>query len=234
MAAAPAACLVLLFASAVAAAQFEVASIKPNQSGERGSTFYNPTPDRFQFNNATVKALIAYAYGVRDLQIVGASGWLATDGYDVLAKPEGEVSDERVREMVQSLLAERMNLKTHEETKEMPVYALVTVKGGAKLAKSAMPDQPTAHGGFGRFSGKHLTMDMLAFLLAGQVERPVFDKTGIEGQYDIELHWTPEDSPEPGPSIYSALQDQLGLKLESQRAPQEIVVIDHVERPSDN
>ena len=241
MAAALAACMVLLSAAAVPAqesaaspAQFEVASIKPSKEVGRGSTFYNPTPDRFQFANTTVKALIAYAYGVREVQIVGGSGWLATDGYDVLAKPEGEISDERLREMVQNLLAERMNLKIHEETKEMSVYALVTAKSGPKLAKSAMPDQPIAHGGFGRFSGRHLTMDMLASLLAGQVERPVLDKTEIEGQYDVELHWTPEDSPEPGPSIFSALQEQLGLRLESARAPQEIVVIDHVERPSEN
>lgn len=238
MAAALAAWLVLLFASAVpaqeSAAQFEVATIKPSQEAGRGSTFYNPTPDRFRFDNVSVKALIAYAYNVRDLQIAGASGWVVTDSYDVLAKPEGAIGDDRAREMVQSLLAERLNLKIHEETKEMPVYALVTAKSGPKLAKSAMPDQPTAHGGFGRLSGRHVTLEMLADLLAGQVERPVIDKTGIDGQYDIDLHWTPEESPEPGPSIFSALQDQLGLRLESQKAPQEVVVIDHVERPSEN
>jgi uncharacterized protein (TIGR03435 family) len=240
MAAALAVFLGLLLASAVPAqdaaarAQFEVASIKPSREAARGSTFYNPTRDRFQFDNVTVKALIAYAYAVPDTQIVGASGWVATGGYDVLAKPEGDVTDERIRGMVQSLLAERLSLKVHQETKEMPVYALVTAKGGAKLTKSPMPDQPTAHGGFGRMSGRHLTVDNLSSLLAARVERPVIDKTGIEGQYDIDLHWTPEESPEPGPSIFSALQEQLGLRLESQRAAQDIVVIDHVERPSEN
>jgi len=240
MAAAIAASLGLLFVFAASAqdaaapAQFEVATIKPSREAARGSTFYNPTRDRFQFDNATVKALIAYAYVVPDTQIIGASGWVATDGYDVLAKPEGEVTDERIREMVQSLLTERLNLKVHEETREMPVYALVTAKNGAKLTRSPMPDQPTAHGGFGRMSGRHLTMENFSSLLAARVERPVIDKTGIEGQYDIDLHWTPEESPEPGPSIFSALQEQLGLRLESQRAPQDIVVIDHVERPSEN
>lgn len=215
-------------------ARFEVASIKPSPPGQRGTTFYDPTPNRFEFDNTTIRNLIAYAYAVPALQITGASGWLATDPYDILAKPEGAVSDERVREMVQNMLAERLNLKVHEEQKEMPVFALVVARGGSRLEKSATTDQPIARVGYGHLSGQHLTMENLTNMLAGQVERPVIDNTGLDGQYDFRLQWTPEESPDNGPSIFSAIQEQLGLKLESQRAPQDIVVIDHVERPSAN
>jgi len=214
--------------------QFEVAVIKPSASQFRGSTFYNPTPDRFQFDNVTIKELIAYAYGVREFQIEGASGWLNSDRYDILAKPEGRITGENAGEMVQNLLAERLNLKVHEDTKEMSVFALVESKGGAKLHDSTGRGEPIAHNGYGHMTGRHLTMENLTSMLAAQVERPVIDKTGITGQFDIRLEWVPEDSTETGPSIFTAVQEQLGLKLESERAPVQIVVIDHVERPSDN
>jgi len=215
-------------------AQFEVASIKPSPPGSRGTTFYDPTPDRFEFANTTIKGLIAYAYSVPAFQVVGATGWVAADGYDILAKPQGAVTDERVREMVQSILAERFNLKVHEEQKEMPVYALVVAKGGSKLQRSPRPDQPTARSGYGRFSGEHLAMENLVSLLAAEVERPVIDKTGIDGQFDVKVQWTPEESPDTGPSIFTAVQEQLGLKLEARHAPQDVVVIDHIDRPSEN
>lgn len=214
--------------------QFEVAVIKPSPSQYPGSTFYNPTPDRFRFDNVTVKELIAYAWGVRQFQIEGASGWVNSDRYDILAKPDGPITGDNPGEMVQNLLADRMNLKVHEDTKDMSVFALVASKGGAKLRESSGRGETIAHNGYGHMMGRHLTMENLTSMLAAQVERPVIDKTGITGQFDVRLDWVPDDSPETGPSIFTAVQEQLGLKLESERAPVETVVIDHVDRPSDN
>lgn len=214
--------------------RFEVAVIKPSTSPFRGSTFYNPTPGRFQFDNVTVKELIAYAYGVREFQIEGASGWVSSDRYDILAKPEGRITDNNANEMVQNLLAERMNLKVHEDMKEAPVFALVAAKTGATLHESAERGEAVAHNGYGYMSGRHLSMENLTSMLATQVERPVIDRTGIMGQFDVRLEWVPEDSDASGPSIFTAVEEQLGLKLESQRAPVEIVAIDQVERPTAN
>ena len=220
--------------SSPARAQFEVASIKPSAQGVRGATFYNPTRERFQIDDVTVKGLIAYACNVREFQIEGASGWVASDRYNVIAKPDGELTDERIRAMVQSLLAERMGLKIHRESREMSVLSLTVAKGGPKLQESAIAAGPTMRGGEGRLTGQNLTMDMLASLLANRVERPVLNRTGMPGQFDIKLEWVPEESPETGPSIFTAVQEQLGLRLETERAAAEILVVEHVDRPSPN
>ena len=123
-----------------AALEFEVASIKPSQPGARGPTFYNPTPERFAITSVTAKALIAYAYDLRDFQVSAGPGWLGSNPYDIVAKPQGEVSAERVMAMTRSLLAERFHLKLHRESNEMPVFALLIAKEGLKLAPS------TGHG----------------------------------------------------------------------------------------
>ena len=214
--------------------QFEVASVKPSEPGARGPTFYYPQRDRFQVNDITVKGLIAYAYDVREFQIEGASGWLASDRYDVVAKMDGEPPERQVRAMVQSLLAGRMNLKNHKETRDMSVLILTVAKGGAKLQKTATPGGPTMRGGEGRLTGQNLTMDMLASLLANRVERPVLNQTGMPGHFDIHLEWSEPEGDGTGPSIFTAVQEQLGLRLETGRAPTDMVVIDHVDRPSPN
>ena len=143
-------------------------------------------------------------------------------------------------QMLQGLLADRLQLKIHRETKEMPAYELVILKNGHKL-KQATAD-PGAHtiwnsGSPERYQGKKVSMAELIFLLRVQTGRPVIDKTGLTGIYDFELIWSagdplPPDA--PGPSIFTAVQQQLGLKLEPARASFSIVVIEHAERPSAN
>lgn len=214
--------------------QFEVASIKPGDPGERGQTFYYPQRDWFRVTGITMKGLIAYAYDVREFQLDGASGWLATDRYDVLAKIEGEQPEQQIRSMVQSLLAARMNLKVHHETREMSVLDLTIAKGGAKIHATTPPGGPTMRGGEGQLTGKNLTMDMLASLLANRVERPVVNQTGMAGQFDINLEWTDQENAGTAPSLFTAVQEQLGLKLETNHAPADVVVIEHADRPSPN
>jgi uncharacterized protein (TIGR03435 family) len=215
--------------------QFEVASIRPGALGARGPTIYNPTRGRFAIDSITTKALIAYAYDVREFQVSGGPGWVGSEEYNIVAKPQGEVSNEKILAMTRSLLAERFNLTLHHESKEMPVLALTVAKGGARLHPSEATGGPEVRGGRGRLVARNVTMGMLAAQLAGRVlDRPVFDRTEIAGQFDVDLKWTPDESPDPGSSIFSALQEQLGLRLETQKGAVDVLVIDHVEKPSAN
>jgi uncharacterized protein (TIGR03435 family) len=217
-----------------AAPQFEVASIKPSAPGARGPTFYNPTRERFVVTGITAKALIAYAYDVREFQVSGGPGWLGSDEYDIVAKPDGDVRGDRVLAMARALLAERFHLSLHRESKEMPVLALVVAKGGPRLRASA-GSGPEVRGGRGRFEARSVTLGMFAAQLAGRVlDRPVLDRTGIAGEFDITLEWAFDPGADNGPSIGTALQEQLGLKLEAQKGAVEVLVVDHVERPSAN
>ncbi|HEV1283815.1 MAG TPA: TIGR03435 family protein [Bryobacteraceae bacterium] len=213
--------------------QFEVASIKPSAPGARGPTFYNPTRGRFAVTSITAKALIAYAYDVREFQISGGPGWIGSEEYDIVAKPDGDVRGDRVLAMARALLAERFHLSLHRESKEMPVLALVIARGGPKLLPST-GGGPEVRGGRGRFEARNVTMGMFAAQLAGRVvDRPVLDRTGIGGEFDINLEWA-FDGADNGPSIATVLQEQLGLKLEAQKGVVEVLVVDHVEKPSAN
>jgi uncharacterized protein (TIGR03435 family) len=213
--------------------QFEVASIKPSPPGAPGPTFYNPTPTRFEITSVTAKALIAYAYDVREFQISGGPGWIGSEEYDIVAKPDGDVRGDRVLAMARALLAERFHLNLHRESKEMPVLALLVAKGGPKL-KPATGSGPEVRGGRGRFVARNVTMGMFAAQLAGRMlSRPVLDRTGIAGEFDITLEWAFEAA-DNGPSIETALQEQLGLKLEAQKGAVDVLVIDRIERPSAN
>ncbi len=157
---------------------------------------------------------------------------------------ERKSHDEQYRERVRSLLEDRFHLNVHRETKESSVYDLVAGKNGPTLRETQATNDSTTSSSPGRTSGIGATIGMLAASLASITGRPVVDKTGLTGKYDYELEWTPEpdtlrpDSPEPGPAggiaIFTALQEKLGLKLESAKGPVDTVVIDRIERPSDN
>jgi uncharacterized protein (TIGR03435 family) len=216
--------------------QFEVTSIKPSAPGTHGPTLYNPTNTRFAVANVTPKYLIAYAYDVSEFQIIGGPSWIDADEYDIVAKPQGEASGERIKAMTKSLLAERFSLKLHRESKEQSVFALVVAKGGPNLQRSAAQGGPEVRGNRGgRLTMRKVTMEMMAAQLAARVlGRPVIDKTGIAGEFDVNLEWTPDEKPDGGPSLFAALQEQLGLKLETQKGSVEVFVIDHIEKPSAN
>jgi uncharacterized protein (TIGR03435 family) len=253
---------------------FEVTSVKPDKAGE-GSTILL-TADGLTAKRVTVKFLIKEAYGVEDDEITGAPGWLNSETYDVDAKVSssdlaalGKLDETQRLRMLQTVLAERFQLKVHRAPKEIPVYALVIAKNGPKLHQ-AKPGDTYADGikgpngkpggrpgmmtwGRGRLVAQGIPIASLLPPLTQQLERTVLDKTGLKGTYDITLLWTPEDGQAPmpnraegnrqgngpaadssGASIFTAIQEQLGLKLDSQKGQVEGLFIDHVEKPSEN
>ena len=222
---------------------FEAASVKP-ASRDRGSVMYYRTPPggRVSVSNATLKLLIQNVYRVRSFQVSGGPSWIVTEGWDIEATPGSNarpaITPEQRDEMFKTLLADRFHLVLHRETKELPVYDLVVAKGGSKLQLSG--DEP----GFGMtntgsITFKKTTVSTFANVLSGVLDREVIDKTGIQGNFNVDLHWTPDERADAqlddaGPSIFTAIQEQLGLRLESSKGPVEIFVIDHVEKPSEN
>ena len=249
--------------------QFEVSTIKLNNSGATTDSNQIMPGGRLSIENAPLRALIATAYNMRFSQLAGGPSWLDSARYDIEArgqlKPGVKVA-EQINLMVQALLADRLKLKVHRETKEMPIYAMTVAKNGPKVQalrgiRCLDPiggDEPSADdiasgsiqscGGYsdgpGQILSPTVTMAKLASILSTTVSRTVVDKTGLDGVYDIALKWVPDDSSTPpapdtpapavsadhGPSIFTALQEQIGLRLESQKGPVEILVIDHVEK----
>jgi uncharacterized protein (TIGR03435 family) len=236
---------------------FEVASVKPHNADIRGNSV-DLSVERFTATNIPLGGLILMAYNVTVRQISGQDQWLS-ERYDIAAKAEHPVSRDQMRRMLQALLAERFKLVVHWETREVPLYALVVGKRGPKLHHSdpsqgdvINPLTPTGAGGTELKSGhlvfKNESMSDFAWALSRMVatgDRVVLDNTGLSGTYDFELIFEPPRRPSvaeaPGtatsieaPSIFDAVQEQLGLKLESKKGPVEFLIVDHVEKPSAN
>jgi len=174
--------------------------------------------------------LVQLAYGVEPLQISGKEH-LPSDRYDISAKPaSGSVTYERAKPMLLALLEERFGLKTHRESREVSGYALVVAKGGSKLKPAGDVPKPfiTYPGGL---EGGPADIDALAYLLSNLVKQPVVNKTSIAGNYDLRLQFAREDDTKSTlPSLFTAIQEQLGLRLESQKVPVEYLVIDSCNR----
>jgi uncharacterized protein (TIGR03435 family) len=229
---------------------FEVVSVKPNKSGSGSTRVSNVLGGRFIATNVSLKQLIVTAYDVRDFQISGGPSWLGSEKYDIEARPESnpdgpihnrteeqrKAEMDHYRLMMQALLADRFKLTVHKESKEGTIYALVVAKNGLKI-KELPPDAPTAgstHTRGGELSAQGIKLSSLVLSLSGEVGHPIVDKTGLKGNYDIELKWATEESQSDGPSLFTALQDQLGLRLEPQKGPVEVIVVDHAEKASEN
>jgi uncharacterized protein (TIGR03435 family) len=221
---------------------FEVASVKRTQHGRTpdGWSFSDvkiASPGRLVAVNASLDECIRWAYRLKEYQISGPD-WLKSDEacYDIEAKAASpDVPPSQVRLMLQTLLAERFKLVLHQENRMLPSYALVVAKNGPRLHEN-----PEGRAGFNseggrdgvRVNSEKASMGDLAHRLSLDLDRPVLDRTEIKGSFRIELEWAREGD---GPSIFSAIQQQLGLKLESVKAPIEIFVVDHAERvPSEN
>ena len=229
---AAAALLMVLAAIAQSAAgpAFEAATVKPNRSGS-GNSSINGSPGRVVAENNTLASLIVWGFGIRDYQLSGP-GWLENERYDVNAKLPAGASRALIPAMVRTLLIERFRLEFHHERKTMPALALVVDRKGTKLTvKGQGPAGTTA--GRGLFQGLNLPVSGLAEHLSTVLGRPVLDLTKLKDGYDFTLRWVPDGAPAdapPGPSLPTALREQLGLRLESRKAPIEVLVIDRAER----
>jgi uncharacterized protein (TIGR03435 family) len=248
--------------------KFDAISIKP--SGNSGGTMLMLTPDGISAANVPLQMILLQVLGVENDRLVGAPGWVNNNRCDIQAKVTADdapalrkLSREQRFEMFQPVLQERFQLKFHHEMKELQGYALVIAKGGPKISGSTPGDPsgtntPGQHHlyliGNGRLESKGSQIESLAhqlsFILGGQT---VVDKTGLTGNYDYTLQWTPDNaspmamgpgsgnpggdtapSAESGPSIFTALQEQLGLKLQSEKVRADVLVIDQIEQPSPN
>jgi bla regulator protein BlaR1 len=232
-----------VWAQAPPSQKFEVASIKPSDPDLPGMRIQTRPGGRYSASGITVKVLIQNAYGVRDFQISGGPGWINTAGFEINAKAESGTENDRdlMALRLQDLLADRFQLKLTKETREMPVYALVVAKGGSKLKESALDEEHRGgmSMGRGRLTVQGINVASIVAQLSSVLGRTVIDKTGLTGSYDFKLEWTPESEASStnetsGPTIFTALQESLGLKLESTKGPVEMLVINSVERPAEN
>jgi uncharacterized protein (TIGR03435 family) len=222
------------------APEFEVASIKPNHSGSgnSGTTF---TQGHIAIENRSLKSLIEEAYDVRDFSFSGP-GWLDAERFDIMAKPPDGTPSNQYSLMLQTLLTERFKVAVHRETKTMAGYALILTKTGPKLEPADDPKSTSTTTGRGTMRATAVSMSSFADMLGRQMNQPVQDSTGLTGIYKLKLEWTPDDSPSgaktdlpSGPGIFTALQEQLGLKLRAQKIQIEMVVVDSAEKtPTEN
>jgi bla regulator protein blaR1 len=217
---------------------FDVVSIKPSRSGNSGAVAIGAqsTAGTVTLTGIKPRDVIARAYSLKPYQIVGPS-WLDEEYYDIVAKSVQPVPDSEQRLMLQSMLASRFGLTAHIETRELPCYELVVRKDGLKIHPAAADDKGPRYfpnAGPTAIRGKALSMARLADLLTSKTDRPVLDRTGVSGIFDIDLKWTADSDTEPGPSLFAAVEEQLGLKLQASKSPIEALVIDHIDRPSRN
>jgi uncharacterized protein (TIGR03435 family) len=214
---------------------FEVVSIKRSPPYEPGMPAgMRADPTHIIAQQIPIRTLILGAYNVELWQIVGAPDWTRDEGYDVSVTIPVGTTKATEELMMQRLLAERCKLVVHRETKDSPVYELVVAKGGSKL-KVSTDEQYGVRRALGHLEVHHASIANFTRSLNEPSDRPILDKTDIKGLYDFTLDWTPEArAGADGPSIFTAMEEQLGLRLESRREPLEYVVIDHVERPSEN
>ena len=242
---------------------YDAVSVKPNKTGG-GMIRINQGSDVYRGTNVTLKMLLRYAYDLTtEDQISGLTGSLASDHFDIearmdadtvaaLKKMSKEAGDAERRVMMQAMLADRFRLKVHPERKELAMYNLVIGKGGitfkpVDLGDPAKDPDSKPKGSLmvrnGQLTGEGIPVANLAMFLAQMLHKQVVDKTGLAGNYDMTLKWQPDDQPaesheatggEQAPSIFTAVQEQLGLKLEPTKGMVDTIVVDHVEMPSEN
>jgi uncharacterized protein (TIGR03435 family) len=251
---------------------FDVASIKPNVSGDLRVSVQAMPGGRYVATNAPVRMLIRDAYALQGFQLTGGPDWLDVDRFDIAAKSDGNPTPAEQRLMLRALLADRFKLRLHGEKRDAPLYALIMARrdgtlgpqlrrtgsecaqtepwSGTGPAPAGDPYSPCRAVGPGPGGGlrfRAITLSAFAKFLATPAQRPVIDSTGLAGTFDIDLALTTELGPPPpppgvpdqvdrsaAPSIFTAVQEQLGLKLEPRRGPVDFLVIDHIERPSPN
>ena len=225
--------------------EFDVVSVRPNQSGSLNSNSGRVTGNRYTATNVSLVSLLRVAYGLQEFQIAGQPGWADLDRYDIVATiPDGARSEDWPL-MVQALLRDRFKLRFHREPRQAPVYVMTVAKNGHKLTP-ADPTQcrnPSGTCGFNGsptgISGRSVSTAQLAVRLSRSIGVMVIDRTGLDTLFDIDLEWTIEDQfrgrgASASPTIFAAIQDQLGLRLDSARDAVDVLVVDAAEKPSPN
>ena len=229
---------------------FEVATIRPSNTLYEGGSM-GPKPGRFVAMNVAAIALITVGHNLKHNQILGGPAWMRTDRYMIEAKTPGNVEGwDELRPMIQALLADRFKLRAHRETRPRDGYALVRVNSdrvgpsmqpstlSCRDPKAVRPQGSRFTCGLthlpGSFIAGDIPISIVADVLAGVTGRVVEDRTRISGTFDVELTWAPGLEPSDLPSIFTAVQEQLGLRLQREEMPGDVLVIDHIERPTEN
>lgn len=236
---------------------FEVATIKPTAPDWTGGRYMRmQTAHQFEARGYSLRVILSATYNLTPKAVTGGPAWVDSDLYDIHAEAPGDVRPtlEEQMSMLRRLLAERFNLTIHREQKEFAIYALTVAKSGPKLTPSSPVTSPEGapplvfflSPGEARLPARDATIGELAWMMQrSAVDRPVVDRTGLSGRYDFELEFTPDETlfggnvpkgnvDDPKPDLFSAMQQQLGLRLEATRGPIEALVIDRAERPTEN
>ena len=213
-------------------------TLAPTTSGTSVDLFEG---GRIKITNEPVKLLIRMAFQLQNAQIAGGPGWMDNDRYDIEAKTglPGKLKPDQISVLMQNLLADRFHLQYHRETREAAGYALIAASGGPKLkpkAEGETAGMNTRTGpGVTRATATATSLDMFASYVGNRLGRIVVDRTGLSGAYDFTLEWAPDPaSDSAAPSLTTALREQLGLRLESQKVPMQVLVIDRLDRPTEN
>jgi uncharacterized protein (TIGR03435 family) len=233
--------------------EFEVATIKPS-ADQTGGGGFNVTARELRSRSTSLSALVIFAYTLHASQVIGLPAWATTEKYDIVATFEGDPTDTELRTMLKNLIKNRFNVTFHTEKRELPVYTINIGKGGPagiKMVKNTTNGVRVGAQGLGRttFSGVTMT-DFATTLQIRVLDRPVIDRSGLTDRYDFTLNWTPDEfqfpaatpvqraaiptGPDAPPDLFTAIQEQLGMKLESAKAPLDVFVIDTASRPSEN
>ena len=233
---------------------FEVATIKPSKLDQPGKMF-RVEGRRFTTRNTTLSDILTFAYGVHPKQILNAPAWVTADKFDLEGTPDldGMPSDRQWKGMLQKVLAERFQLKLHQDSRDLPAYALTVAKTGPKLEKSQAGPNGMPGLFFSDLGNLHVINanmeDFTHLMQATVLDRPVVDQTHLAGRWNFNLKWTPDetqfggigikvppptDTADAAPPLFTAIQEEIGLKLDATRLPVPVLVIDHVEKPSEN
>jgi uncharacterized protein (TIGR03435 family) len=227
-----------------AAPRFEVASVKPNVGADRSIPVRPPPPDGITYTNYPLESIIRFAYGVQPFRLEGAPAWTREERFVIAAKADRPISDEERRMMLRTLLAERFRLKARFESRERTIYVMTVLRADKQLGSGLKPRPECAtekcpSGGSGRQDAiqmRAVTLTQLADGMLSSVRGELIrDETGVAGLFDVEMSWRPETSTDPDdarPSFFTAMQEQLGLKLEPMRRPVEVLVVESIDRPT--
>jgi uncharacterized protein (TIGR03435 family) len=233
--------LALAFAQPATTASFDAASIKPSPP-DADETSWHSRVGSVNIRNYTLKGLIQLAYHLQEYRVSGGPKWVDSEHFDIIARAASAAKGPELLAMVRTLLTDRFQLAFHKESKLVPGYSLLVAKKGLKIVPVEAKGQTGTSWGSGGFKATQITMPALAESLAGILHAPVMDMTEVQGAFNVKLEWTPDSSssdgadskPDRASSVFTAMQEPLGLRLEAGKTPVDVYVIDRAQRPSEN